>query len=122
DGTSGQVIGIDASSKAPAEASADMFVDELLEVPEFYGDIHRVKVKNDANALGFRAMFAPTTVAQYVYVLERWGTMTLDEALAPAIRVAEQGFEADEIYTRRMNATLTLLEEHGDDAMTGPFK
>jgi gamma-glutamyltranspeptidase/glutathione hydrolase len=121
DGRTGELVGIDASSKAPAEATPDMFVDELLEVPEFYGDVHRVKVKRDANALGFRAMFAPTTVAQYHYVLERWGTLPWDEALAPAIKVAEEGFVADHIYTRRMNDTLKLLQEHGDDALTKPF-
>lgn len=121
DGKTGQVIGIDASSKAPAEAHAGMFADELLEVPSFFGDIHRVKVAKEANALGFRAMFAPTTVAQYHYVLERFGTLDWDEAIAPAIQVAEEGFVADEIYTRRMNGTLAMLQAHGDDAMTQPF-
>lgn len=121
DGATGELVGIDASSKAPLEATADMFLGELLEVPEFYGDVHRVKVKDDANSLGFRAMFAPTTVAQYFHVLERFGTLPWDEAIAPAIRVAEEGFTADEIYVRRMNNTMELLERHGDDAMTVPF-
>ncbi len=122
DGTSGEVVGIDASSKAPAKAHADMFKDELLEVPEFYGDVDRVKVKDDANALGFRAMYAPTTVAQYHYVQERFGTWSWEQVLAPAIKVAEEGFVADEIYTRRMNATRALLLEHGDPALIEPFE
>lgn len=121
DGATGEIVGIDSSSKAPLEATADMFADELLEVPEFYGDVHRVKVKDDANSLGFRGMFAPTTVAQYHHVLTRFGTMAWDEAIAPAIKVAEEGFTADEIYVRRMNNTMELLERHGDDAMTVPF-
>ncbi len=122
DGNSGELFGIDASSKAPLEAHAEMFAHELLEVPEFYGDVNRVKVKDDANSLGFRAMFAPTTVAQYFHVLERFGTLPWDDALAPAIRVAEEGFVADEIYVRRMNSIMELLERHGDDAMTVPFR
>lgn len=122
DGTTGEVVGIDASSKAPAKAHADMFKDELLEVPEFYGDVDRVKVKDDANALGFRAMYAPTTVAQYHYVQERFGTWSWEQVLAPAIKVAEEGFVADEIYTRRMNATRALLLEHGDPALIEPFE
>lgn len=122
DGTTGEVVGIDASSKAPAKAHADMFKDELLEVPEFYGDVDLVKVKDDANALGFRAMYAPTTVAQYHYVQERFGTWSWEQVLAPAIKVAEEGFVADEIYTRRMNATRALLLEHGDPALIEPFE
>lgn len=121
-GKTGEVIGIDAASKAPAKATADMFVDELLHVPEFYGDVNRVLVKDSANALGFRAMFAPTTVAQYHYVNKQFGTWAWERVLAPAIEVAEAGFVADEIYARRMNDTLDLLEEHGDDALTEPFK
>lgn len=120
-GETGELIGIDSTSKAPAEAHAEMFVDELEEVPEFYGDVARVKVRRDANALGFRAMFAPTTVAQYHHVLSSYGTWSWQDALAPAIKVAEEGFVADEIYTRRMNNTLELLREHGDDSLTQPF-
>ena len=121
DASQNRVIGIDATSKAPLQAHAEMFLDELLEVPSFYGDVHRVKVKDDANSLGFRAMFAPTTVAQYHHVLSRYGTMPWDDAIAPAIKVAEEGFIADDIYVRRMNNTLDLLRRHGDDAMTTPF-
>lgn len=121
DGKTGEVIGIDASSKAPLKAHADLFKDELLEVPKFFGDVNRVKVKDDANALGFRAMYAPTTVAQYHYVQERFGTWSWEQVLAPAIKVAEEGFIADEIYTRRMNAARAQLREHGDPALIGPF-
>lgn len=122
DGKTGTYYGIDATTKAPAEASADMFEDELEHVPEFYGDIHHVKVRNQANALGFRAMFAPSTVAQYSFVLERFGTLTWAEAIAPAIEVAKEGFVADEIYTGRMNEHLRMLEDHGDHALIEPFR
>lgn len=121
-GKTGEVIGIDASTKAPAQASEDMFADEIDEIPDFYGDAYRIKVRKDANALGYRAMFAPSTVAQYHHVLSEYGTYTWEQAIAPAIAVAEQGFIADEIYTRRMNKTLELLKEHGDDTLLEPFR
>lgn len=122
DAKSNTVIGIDASSKAPAKATADMFMDEIESIPDRYGDVDRVVVKRNANALGFRAMFAPTTVAQYTYVLEHFGTMTLEQALEPAIKVAEEGFIADSIYTTRMNKTLDELIADGDPNLIGPFK
>jgi gamma-glutamyltranspeptidase / glutathione hydrolase len=122
DAASNTAVGIDASTKAPLAAHAEMFADDLLEVPRFYGDIKRVKVANDANALGFRAMFAPSTVAQYHHVLSTYGTLPWDDAIAPALAVARDGFVADEIYTRRMNDALELLQRHGDDALTGPFQ
>lgn len=121
-GKTGELIGIDAATKAPAEAHENMFRDELEEVPEFYGDVDRVKVRNDANALGYRAMFAPSTVAQYHHVLSNYGTYSWEQAIAPAIKVAEEGFIADEIYTRRMNSTMELLKQHGDQSMIEPFR
>jgi len=121
-GKTGELIGIDASTKAPAEAHENMFKDELEEIPEFYGDVDRVKVRNEANALGYRAMFAPSTVAQYHHVLSNYGTYSWEQAIAPAIKVAEEGFIADEIYTRRMNSTLEMLKKHGDQSLIEPFQ
>src|SRR5439155_24403037 len=49
-------------------------------------------VKDDANTVGRRAVAVPGTVAGLALALERYGTIGLKEALAPAITLAEEGF------------------------------
>lgn len=49
-------------------------------------------VRGDANWRGWRSMAIPGTVAGLALALERFGTISLSEALAPAIQLAEEGF------------------------------
>jgi gamma-glutamyltranspeptidase/glutathione hydrolase len=51
-------------------------------------------VVDSANVWGYRSVAVPGTVAGLALALERWGTISLAEALAPAIRWAEEGFPA----------------------------
>jgi len=48
-------------------------------------------VVDSANVWGYRSVAVPGTVAGLALALERWGTISLAEALAPAIRWAEEG-------------------------------
>src|SRR5829696_395289 len=48
-------------------------------------------VVDNANVWGYRSVAVPGTVAGLALALERWGTISLAEALAPAIRWAEEG-------------------------------
>ena len=48
-------------------------------------------VVDSANTWGYRSVAVPGTVAGLALALERWGTISLAEALAPAIRHAEAG-------------------------------
>ena len=48
-------------------------------------------VVDNANIWGYRSVAVPGTVAGLALALERWGTMSLAEVLAPAIRWAEEG-------------------------------
>jgi gamma-glutamyltranspeptidase/glutathione hydrolase len=48
-------------------------------------------VVDNANLWGYRSVAVPGTTAGLALALERWGTMSLAEALAPAIRLAEEG-------------------------------
>ena len=54
------------------------------------------KLDNDASTVGFRSVAVPGTVAGLELALKTYGTMTLADVMAPAIRLAEQGFPVTE--------------------------
>lgn len=76
----GTVVTQDHREKAPAAAFPDMFLDTA-------GNVDRRKSLYSAQAAG-----VPGSVAGMLDALERHGSMTRQEVLAPAIRLAEQGF------------------------------
>jgi gamma-glutamyltranspeptidase/glutathione hydrolase len=49
-------------------------------------------VAGKVNDVGYTSVCAPGTVRALATMLERWGTFSWAEALAPAARIAEQGF------------------------------
>jgi gamma-glutamyltranspeptidase/glutathione hydrolase len=53
------------------------------------------RVVDDANNFGPRSVAIPGSVAGLCLALERFGTMDLADVLAPAIELAERGFEVD---------------------------
>lgn len=80
-GKTGQTIAIDYREKAPVKATRDMFLDENGEV-----DVERAR--HSVYSCG-----VPGTVAGLSLALEKYGTISLEKALAPAIKLAEDGFE-----------------------------
>ncbi|GAB2796855.1 gamma-glutamyltransferase [Halomonas shantousis] len=80
DEKSDEVIAIDYREKAPSGAYETMFQDEQ-------GNAVSELSRYTHNASG-----VPGTVAGLALALEKYGTLTLAEALAPAIRLAEEGF------------------------------
>src|ERR671919_609108 len=65
-------------------------------------------VVDSANVWGYRSVAVPGTVAGLALALERWGTMTLADAIAPAVRLAREGFVAD--WYQALNTTKYLEE------------
>jgi gamma-glutamyltranspeptidase/glutathione hydrolase len=75
----GTTAALDARETAPAAATRDMFV--------------REGVGEHASRIGGLAVATPGLLLGLREALEKFGTMTLAEVLAPAIRIAEDGFE-----------------------------
>ena len=89
------VVAIDYREKAPGKATVDMFLDK------------------DGNADSTVSRFShlaagvPGTVAGLAMALEKYGTISLKEAMAPAITLAEEGF----IVTPRFSNGLKKREK-----------
>ena len=84
DAASGDTVAIDYREKAGGNAFRDMFLNEK-------GEADPEKSRYSGLAVG-----VPGTVAGLALALERYGTISLAQALAPAIRLAEQGIVVSE--------------------------
>ena len=80
---------------APASATPDMF-EVLPGSGSFYG---WANVRDDANIIGHSSVAVPGTVAGLCAALERYGTLSLKQVLAPAIELAEKGVNVDQRMT-----------------------
>ncbi|MFV0439519.1 MAG: gamma-glutamyltransferase [Desulfopila sp.] len=89
------VIAIDYREKAPGRASADMFLD------------HDGNADSNVSRYSHLAAGVPGTVAGLALALEEYGTISLQEAMAPAIKLAAEGF----IVTPRFSDGLKEKEE-----------
>jgi gamma-glutamyltranspeptidase/glutathione hydrolase len=79
---------LDARETAPAAASRDMYL--------------RPGVAADASLRGGLAVATPGFVRGMALLLERWGTLPLSRVLAPAIRLAKQGFRIGPYHARML--------------------
>ncbi len=91
----GEVIAIDYREKAPGKATVDMLLDKSR------------NADSQVSRYSHLAAGVPGTVAGLAMALEQYGTISLKEAMAPAIKLAEEGF----IVTPRFSAGLKSKEE-----------
>src|SRR5712692_1646875 len=71
---------IDYREKAPAAATANMYLDA------------RGNVTEDASVVGYKAIAVPSSVAGMVYALKKYGKLPLQRVMAPAIKLARDGY------------------------------
>jgi gamma-glutamyltranspeptidase/glutathione hydrolase len=71
---------IDYREKAPAAATANMYLDAKGNVIE------------GASTVGYKAIGVPGSVAGMVYAEEKYGKLSLERVMAPAIKLARDGF------------------------------
>lgn len=76
----GEVRFIDFREKAPAGATQNMYLDA------------QGNVIKDASTIGYRAIGVPGSVAGLVYAEKKYGKLSLEKVIAPAISLARDGF------------------------------
>ncbi len=81
---------VDYREIAPGKASRDMYVraDGTLD--------------EEGSTIGYRSVAVPGTVAGLELALKTYGTMKLADVMAPAIRLAEEGFPVSEKLAREL--------------------
>jgi gamma-glutamyltranspeptidase/glutathione hydrolase len=91
-----EIVAIDYREKAPTKATRDMFLDE------------KGNVDSDRSLFSYQSAGVPGTLAGMAMALEKYGTLSLAEALAPAIAIAKEGF----IITRASTDYIKKQENH----------
>lgn len=76
----GEVRFIDFREKAPAAATQNMYLDAQGNVVE------------EASTVGYKSIGVPGSVAGLVYAEKKYGKLSLEKVIAPAIRLAHEGF------------------------------
>src|SRR5271165_5196340 len=84
----GEVHFLDYREKAPAKATANMYLDS------------KGNVVPDISTLGYKAIAVPGSVAGLAYAQQHWGKLSLKQVLEPAIRLAREGFVLEYDQTR----------------------
>ena len=99
----GEVVAIDGRETAPGAADRDMYV--------------RPGVAEDASLYGALAVGTPGMLAGLALALERYGTMTLAEVMAPAIRLARDGFAISSYHIGMMDWKRPRIEGRFPETM-----
>lgn len=76
----GEVHFLDFREKAPAKASATMYLDR------------NGQVVPNMSTIGYNSVAVPGSVAGLVYAEQHWGKLSLKQVMEPAIRLARDGF------------------------------
>jgi gamma-glutamyltranspeptidase/glutathione hydrolase len=94
---------LDAREKAPIKATYDLYRRDG-------------KVQTALSLNGPLAAAIPGLPAALVELAERYGKLPLSISMAPAVRLAYQGFPVDRIYQQRATARLTALRDDPESA------
>jgi len=101
---------LDYREKAPAAASRDMYLDAQGNVIE------------GASEIGYKSIGVPGSVAGMVYAEQKWGKLTLQQVMAPAIKLAHEGYpltwgEAQDLhdpYLAKFPESRRVFQRNGD--------
>jgi len=79
----GEAHFLDYREKAPAKATATMYLDS------------QGNIVPDMSTIGYKSIAVPGSVAGLVYAEQHWGKLSLKQVMEPAIRLARDGFALD---------------------------
>ena len=96
DAKSGRNIALDFRETAPAKASRDMYLDA------------QGKVADGRSLYTHLAVGVPGTVAGLAHAQQRWGDLPLAKVIAPAVRLAEQGFAVSQTLAEMLEVERTI--------------
>lgn len=91
DAESGRTVAIDYRETAPKAATRDMYLDAA-------GNVDKEAFRFSHKAIGI-----PGTVAGLTLALRKYGTMTLKDVMAPALRLAGDGFLVSDDMARQLD-------------------
>ncbi len=97
DASTGVTRSFDGTATAPSEAREDMYELAALEDPRV-GVYGWRATKNDESETGFRSIAVPGAISALDELHRAHATLSWEELVAPAIRLAEDGFGVDEHY------------------------
>ncbi|WP_272678141.1 gamma-glutamyltransferase [Providencia sp. PROV019] len=100
----GKDLFINFRETAPGAASADMYLDK---------DGQLIK---DASLYGYLASGVPGTVKGLDYALEKYGTMSRQQVMAPAIKLAREGFTLTRADTDVLDTTTERFKQNPEVA------
>ena len=103
----GKTVAIDFNGRAPRKAYPDMY---RAIGPAATGGFHVFDVEDDANRLGPLSVTVPATCAGLREAHKRYGVLSLEQVLEPAIHLASEGFETDWYLTLFAANTFDRIE------------
>jgi len=96
----GKQVMVDGRERAPLAAHRDMYLDEQ-------GEVISGLSMDGALAAGI-----PGEPAALAHIAENYGRLSLVKTLAPAIRLAKEGFAIDEYYQRMVRFRLKVMQRY----------
>jgi gamma-glutamyltranspeptidase/glutathione hydrolase len=100
DETNHKNVFIDGREQAPDAAHRDMYLDK------------EGKVNRDLAVNGPLAAGIPGNVAAMTHVVKNYGQLSLSQVLAPAIRIAEEGFPAPDKFVRSLTRKKEIMQRY----------
>jgi gamma-glutamyltranspeptidase/glutathione hydrolase len=94
----GESVALDYRETAASAASRNMYLDSLGKL-------------TDKSIVGHLSVGVPGSVAGMTEALRRYGTMSLSDVIAPAIRLAEEGWVIDSAFSRGLSSDSALLTQ-----------
>jgi len=101
DARTGKVHTIDGREAAPASMQETAFVNPATGEPYAF---------QEARVSGI-SVGVPGTPQTWQTALRKWGTISLRDALRPAVKIAEQGFVVDQTFASQINDNLAAFSQ-----------